>query len=274
MEFDLKIDDKKCIHCGLCIKDCMTKVFEFDENKIPRIKDSKEKVCMKCQHCLSVCPTGALSIFKKSPEDSTEYKNEFNSEEILELIKERKSIRHYKHKSIDKEVITKLKSMLRYVPTGVNNHSLHFSIVEDVEVMDLLRKKVSEKLIELISKDKQAARSFIRYLRQIKKGEDVIFRNAPHLIIVSNHKEAPCKTIDPIIALSYFELYAKSLGIGTCWSGLAYYCLTLLPEIREIVKIPETHEVGYAMVFGYPEFKYKRATQPDEYKIDTITEVK
>ena len=36
--YNFKVDEEKCIHCGLCVKDCSAKALEFDENKIPKIK--------------------------------------------------------------------------------------------------------------------------------------------------------------------------------------------------------------------------------------------
>ena len=35
-----------------------------------------------------------------------------------------------KKTNVDKNTIQKLKDMLNYVPTGKNNHSLHFSFIE------------------------------------------------------------------------------------------------------------------------------------------------
>lgn len=273
MGLNFKVDKTKCIHCGLCVKDCMSEIITFDENKFPKTIEEREKKCIKCMHCLSICPVGAISILGKDPENSSQYKNNFNDEEILELIKERKSIRYYKSQNVDTETINKLKNMLSYTPTGVNNHSLHFSFVEDIEIMDKIRNKVKEILIKLVSSSKFVEKKFGRYLNQIKQGKDVIFRGAPHMVVVSAHKKAPCKNVDPIIALSYFELYAKSLGIGTCWCGLAYYCLKLIPQLKNLIKIPKTHEIAYVMLFGYPEFEYKRSTQPEEFKIETVVNI-
>ena len=39
---NLKIDENKCIHCGLCINDCIANSLEFDENKIPRFAQGGE----------------------------------------------------------------------------------------------------------------------------------------------------------------------------------------------------------------------------------------
>ena len=103
---ELKIDESKCIHCGQCIKDCMVGALEFDENNIPQVAKGGENRCMKCQHCLAVCPTGALSILGKNPENS-ELVREYNSQEILNLIKSRRSFRHYKKENLSPEIMAK-----------------------------------------------------------------------------------------------------------------------------------------------------------------------
>ena len=147
-----------------------------------------------------MCPTGAISILGRNPENSTPCQNEFNSQEILQLIKERRSVRFYQKKNV--EQIEQLKQMLHSVPTGVNNHNLQFVLVEDIAVMDKLREKVSSTLISLVEKSSIAKRMFGRYLTQIQNGEDVIFRGAPHMIVALTPKNAPCKNTDPVIALS------------------------------------------------------------------------
>ena len=103
-----KIDEEKCIHCGLCIKDCSASALEFNENKIPVIN---EKRCFKCQHCLAICPTGALSVCGKNPENSHEIQ-ERNPENLLNLIESRRSFRHYKSENLDNDRMEKLKNML------------------------------------------------------------------------------------------------------------------------------------------------------------------
>lgn len=276
MDFSLNIDKEKCIQCGLCIKDCMSKIITFDENKIPTSIKEREESCINCQHCLAICPTGALSVNGKSPENSSYSETEFNSENFLNLIKSRRSIRHFKHENVNSETIQKLKSMLKHVPTGVNNHGLFFSFVEDVNTMDKLRNEVNERIIKIVSNKtvKSVTKKFERYTDAILKGEDIIFRGAPHIIVVSTPKNAPCKDIDGTIALSYFELYAKSLGIGTCWCGLAYSCFKFIPNLKTIFNIPKNHEIAYAMLFGYPEFKYTRIPQPEEPGFETVKEIK
>ncbi len=279
MEFSV---NEKCIHCGKCVKDCLSKALKFDENKIPVLDESK---CKKCQHCMAVCPVGALSIMGKNPEDSDLPNNLPDDEQVLNLIKNRRSDRHYKRENLDKETIEKLKNMLNWVPTGVNDHRLHFSFIDDVEVMDEFRDYANGKLLRILSCcDKRniilngitspvinfATKKFERYKDAFLKGEDIIFRGAPHMVVVSTPADAPCAAIDPVIALSYFELYAQSMGIGTCWCGLAYAVLRIFPELCDHLEIPENYKVGYAMLFGPKDVNYPRATQPENCQMVSV----
>ena len=125
-----EIDENKCIHCGQCIRDCSIKALKFNDKQIPEID---EKKCFKCQHCLAVCPVGALSVCDKRPENSDRIYSQ-DPEMILNLIKSRRSVRHYKKENVSQEKLQKLKDMLNYVPTGVNFHKLHFAFIDDISV--------------------------------------------------------------------------------------------------------------------------------------------
>ena len=56
-------------------------------------------------------------------------RNDDGDENILRLIKSRRSVRFYKKQDIPPETLTKLTDMLAYPPTGGNRDNLHFSIV-------------------------------------------------------------------------------------------------------------------------------------------------
>ena len=36
MKKSIAVDEQKCIHCGMCVKDCIVNCLEFDANKIPK----------------------------------------------------------------------------------------------------------------------------------------------------------------------------------------------------------------------------------------------
>lgn len=264
---NLKIDENKCIHCGLCINDCIANSLEFDENKIPRFAQGGENRCIKCQHCLAICPVGALSILDKNPDDSNLVLKEYNSEELLNLIQSRRSVRKFKSENVESDKLDKIKNMINWVPTGCNFHKLHFSFIDDIDTMNEFRDYVNAKIINIITKTpvKGLMNKFSSYKKAFLNGEDVIFRKAPHMVVVSVPVNAPCANIDPVIALSYFELYADSLGLGTLWCGFGQICLQAFPELCEYLEIPEGYKPGYVMLFGNPYVHYTRTTQPEPY---------
>lgn len=272
MNHKFKVDSEKCIKCGLCVADCFPKAIECDENNIPVMKNPLN--CMECQHCLAICPVGAISIMEKNPDNSSEIK-ELNSDNVLNLIQSRRSVRKYKQVNVSKETIEKLKQMLNYVPTGRNNHKLHFSFIEDIEVMNDFRAKVNSRLIEFLNQKsiKFLSEKFNKFIKQkqaIENGEDIIFRTAPHLVVANAPINSSCPQQDGIIALSYFELYANSLGLGTCWCGYAHAILKMFPELIEYLRTPEGYQPIYVMLFGYPDVKYQRTTQPNPYSFTTV----
>lgn len=263
MSLELRIDTEKCVGCGMCVADCNTRALEMDgSSRTPRwVKDGEER-CFRCQHCLAICPSGALSILGKSAADSEANGNMVAPEGLLNLIKCRRSCRSYRSGNVERNKLESLKTMLAWVPTGVNDHRLFFSFIDDAAVMDDFRREFLGRLLRLIESEAPGSEKFARYRNRLLAGEDVIFRGAPHLVLACTPADAPCANVDPVIALSYFELYAQSLGLGTLWCGLFIWSLRAMPEFLERLGVPERYVPGYAMMFGNTGLNYRRATQP------------
>jgi len=263
---NFKVDKNKCIKCGLCIKDCSRLVLQNDGNGYPH---TETEACFGCQHCMAICPVGAISVFNQNPENVFASANMPSPESIETLIKMRRSCRNYKEENIDKEKMEKLKDILNWVPTGVNYRGLHFTFVENKETMDEIRSKLLNNLKSYAQNHKGDKLSYI-YEQSVKSGKSVVLRNAPHMVVVSVDEDSPCKEIDPIIALSYFELYAQSLGLGTLWCGLGYWTIPNCKNIVDMFNLPENYEIAYVMLFGNPNVHYKRSIQPQKYSITSI----
>ena len=260
------VDESRCVRCGLCIRDCAPAILEFDpESGFPRVIPGSEPGCTRCQHCLAVCPRGAVTVFGRDPEKSLPGGEGPTPEEMLNLIANRRSFRSYRRENLDRDTLDKLKNMLRYVPTGVNAHTLHFAFVDDVKVMDSFRTFVQSAVKWMLEHEPENPflTGMSRYVKQLAAGRDVIFRGAPHMAVAAAREDAPCPEQDAVIALSYFELYAQSLGVGTVWCGLARGTLSFFPELVERLGIPEGWKACYCMLFGPTNLVYPRATQPD-----------
>lgn len=263
----ITVDKSKCIHCGMCVRDCIVNCIEFDAEKIPRYVEGGDKICVGCQHCMAICPKGALSFGGKNPAES-DVAGYGNSEELLRLIKSRRSIRFFKKQDVPSEKISKLVEMLAYPPKGGNVDSLHFSIVGTAEKMRAIE-KITYDTIANISQGSPV----IEFCREnYNRGVDFIYRGAPSMVAVSVNKSKAipgCENADPIIALSYLELYAQSLGLGTLWTDAALSVANELPEVKAMLEIPDGYELNYIMLLGVPAVKYQRTVQraPADVKI-------
>jgi len=260
-----EVDEAKCTKCGFCAKDCIVNIIDLDTG-YPRILAEKEENCVKCQHCLAVCPTGAVSIFGKSPEQSTPLKDNFPDPGQLEtLIKGRRSIRHYQDENLEPELLKRLLNVSWQAPTGVNMRQVQFSVIDDNEVMGKFRERAYAGLAKLIISGKlPEERAMFANFTQLwqEQGVDVLFRGAPHFIVASVPHNVATPLPDCLIALSYFELFAQSLGVGTVWDGLAKYAIDeLVPELRQVLGIPDEHLVGYCMAFGKPAIRHQRTIE-------------
>lgn len=266
----IKIDSEKCLRCSLCVKDCIVEVLKEGPGGIPFLAPELEPFCLNCQHCLAVCPAGALSCHGVTP-DSCALTGELpEPQKMLNLLRMRRSCRQYKDENIAPEIMAALKRSLAWSPTGCNDHRLFFRIIESREEMTFFREKCSSMLKFLIRTGimRVIYPKFKRYLAEIMGGKDVIFRNAPHMIVAATPVKAPCKEADPWIALSYFDLYAQSLGVGTCWCGFAVHAFKWNRALRKRLGLPPNYKIGAILLFGPPAVTYKRATNPSNFNIN------
>ena len=267
MKIRVSVDKDKCTKCGLCIKDCVTSSLVYDNEGIPSYVKENNR-CNGCQHCMAVCPAGAVSFDNLNPDDSepVEYGN---SAKILRLMKSRRSIRLFKDESLTKDSFEKIREMLAYTPTGDNVDSLHFSIVGSKEKMELIRQVTYEKIMKMT--DDVPILKFIQH--SWKNGQDIIYRGSTSMIAVCVNRAnviPGCEMADPIIALSYLELYAWSLGLGTCWCDMAWSLIKQIPEVYSLLEVPKGYDLGYIMLLGYPAIKYQRVVQKELSNIRLI----
>ncbi len=258
-----KVDTDKCVKCGECARDCLFGIIEMDD--YPFVPKDKQGSCLECQHCLAVCEPGALSIHGKDPADSRPLKDGLPDPERMEtLLMGRRSTRRYKKEGVDPAFIRHLLEVVSHAPTAVNQRLTRLTVVDDPATMDRLRERATAAALKRVREGTipKGLERIAEYFRGCERGQDVIFRNAPHLLIASAPSDAFAPVADCHIAMSYFELLANSHGLGTVWNGIARNVLSeFAPELREPLGIPEDHIIACVMAFGKPAVKYHRTVQ-------------
>ena len=266
----IHIDKSKCSACGACIRDCVVHVLTKGADGYPVSQEKDEEFCLNCQHCLAVCARGAVTCNDVGFGDTLDVGQIPDGRALAELLRQRRSIRQWRDDPIPDEVWTRLVDTLAWMPTGCNDHRLHFTIVRDRAKMDLYRREVLRTLQKILrSRIPQLLfPKFRRYMDEVMRGDDIVFRNAPCMIIAATPKNAPCREADPWIALSYFDLLARANGLGTCWSGFAVHAFKLMRGIRRTLNIPSGYEVGAVLLFGVPAVEYPRVPHPPPMSVD------
>lgn len=261
------VNNEKCTRCGECVKDCPVGIIIMEANG-PALNVEKADLCLKCQHCLAICPVAAVSVLGKDPADSRPLAGNLPSAEQVEtLIRGRRSVRRFSPEPVAGDTISRLLQTAAHAPTGRNNLGVLFTVVEDQATMQQLREATLAGIRQAVVEERlpKGLEFFGGVVKAWDRGVDVIFREAPHLLVVSALKAATTLEADGYIAMTTFDLMASSLGLGTLWDGFAKWALVdVAPEVGARLGIPESHQLVYTMLFGQPAVQYHRTVQRDE----------
>src|SRR5204862_68030 len=104
-----------------------------DKTRFPSEVDNAQEFCIRCGHCVSVCPHGALSLNSMKPEECINVDRKLlpNSAQVEIFLKNRRSIRTYKDKPVGREALSKLVDIARYAPSGHNSQPVEWMVIYD-----------------------------------------------------------------------------------------------------------------------------------------------
>ena len=257
------VDQKKCRRDGLCVAECPAKIIEIiREEGFPSPIAGAEELCINCGHCVSICPHEALSLKTMSPEDCLPVRKELllGPEHCEHFLRSRRSIRSYKEKRVSHDLLQKLIEIARYAPTGHNSQPVHWLVIEDPTEVRRLGGLVADWMRSLLSDNAEFSLSMHmdRVVDAWDKGIDRILRAAPHLVVAHGLSTMPASQSSSFIALTYLELAAPSLGLGTCWAGYFTAAATFYPPLQKALALPQGHQTYGAAMIGYPKYSYHR----------------
>lgn len=270
------VDKDKCIRCGRCINTCAGMVLQFGQDGFPEMKSFERygwRGCWRCQHCLAVCPQGAISIFGKKPEDSLPPAPVQMGEYMERLVVNRRTCRRYLDKNVDPVIIDHIISAMSAAPTGGNAMNVEYTVIDDKDRVKAIWDKAYPIMEEKARKHIYTHSFSDFYYKKMKESEksirkdDLLFCGAPHLFIAHGKctgKWAEDTKANCIIATTYFELLCNAYGLGTIIMSYSSEVLNeLAPEARKMLNIPLDHYTGLIVGFGYPEIPYARGVQKD-----------
>ena len=258
----ITIDETKCKQDGICAAECPRGVIRQEKDSCPTIDPADEAYCMSCGHCVAVCPHGALSLAAVDINDCPEIRGDLvlTEDQAEQFLRSRRSIRLYKDKPMDRDLLRGLIKTASYAPTASNGQNVQWTIHQGRETLEKFSKATIEWMERTIAAqpDSPAAGYFRPVVSRWAEGYDGILRSANTLVTASAPTANANGLVDCSIALSYLELAALPQGVGTCWAGLLRGAMLATPELVQAMGLPKGHTWFYPMMIGYPKFKYHR----------------
>jgi len=244
-----------------------------------------EEGCIACGHCVAICRQGAIghSEFLSSEIRAIQVEKMPTEEQVMTLLKSRRSIRAFRDRPLAKDVIETIIDGARSAPSGHNSQSTEFLVVQDRAVLN----KVSATVIEYLKfeikrfsnplfrtlallADRDSAESglheipgFKRMIQMFEAGTDPILHGAPVLLAFHARRTVGFADINAQLALQNASLVAHSLGIGHFYTGWVLApCRAPMARgwnrrIPGLIGIPPGNELHGALALGYPIPRFK-----------------
>ena len=146
---------------------------------------------------------------------------------VMEVIKQRGSIREYEDRVIPEDKLRNVLEAARLAPSASNRQRWKFVVVREGERR--------------------------RELSRAAGGQTHVATASVVIVAVATMPEyvmrsgVPAHPVDLAIAVDHMTLAAVDQGLGTCWIGGFYQ-----EEVRSILKIPDNYRVVVLLTLGFP----------------------
>jgi nitroreductase len=160
--------------------------------------------------------------------------------DLLEIIKARQSIRAYQDKALPKDVVNAILEAAKHAPTARNMQELEYKVITSQTLIG----KLSAGIAAAMQQEGMP-------LKGPPGGKPNFFYSAPLLVIVTAPKDNYWAAADAGLAAQNVMLYATSVGLGTCFIGMA----KLIEQDKNLMKtlhISDNMNIVAAVICGYP----------------------
>lgn len=164
--------------------------------------------------------------------------------ETLTTIYQRRAVRKYKEKPVDKALIEQIIDAGRMAPSAMNRQLWKFYVLTDRKLIHSLSPLIVKVANKVLSWAHGADHS---------KTTDIIFHNAPVVIFITAPRKNQWAALDVGMCCQNMMLAAKSLGLDTCPVGLAKF-LEQTNKIS-ILGLQASEQIQLALVVGYGDEK-------------------
>jgi Fe-S-cluster-containing hydrogenase component 2 len=269
----IQVNDAKCKGCGRCAEQCgWSQVITLDEGKAVYNNDSGK--CIKCFHCLKVCPNNAISY----DGDAVVYDA---SAKVNPAIW-RRSCRKYLEKEMDRELAARAVNEANTAPLfDAYFNERKFIVVIDKDKLEGVRSTVLAEIkkvktvfstlikIPFISRQKRgnfaALAGLFENILEANKTADKLFHGAPSLIMVAGPKSKTVSPDNSYYALGQLLVIAEEYKLGTCINGFVSF---FSKAVAKHLNLDKEYKIYAAAVMGHPADTFHRAIVRNDSSIE------
>ena len=268
----ITVDKEKCTSCNRCAEECPSLIIRLEEG-YPVI--FSEKSCILCGHCVAVCPKAALDheFAPLAKQVSVENQPVLTPGQAEMFIRSRRSIRAFKNKTVEKEKILQLLNVARFAPSSSNTQGISYLVVDGKDklrqISGIIEDWMGEQGKTEANRSLRIYKVFVERCR--RQGIDWILREAPALIIGLAPRELEVGFSNTRFALAYAELFAPTLGLGSCWAGFFEMAgKTHYQPLRDFLQLPENLVITGGLMLGYPKYQYPRLVDRNPLQVEFL----
>jgi nitroreductase len=161
----------------------------------------------------------------------------------------RRAVRDYRPEDVPDDIIKELIKVGTYAPSAMNKQPWRFVVVKDKDTIAMLSDRAKKSWLDSAAKTDDP--DIARLAGAMKMPGFNIFYNAPVVVFIFAAPGAMRPECECALAAGNMMLAARSLGIGSCWIGLAMPLGQDEAFLREM-KVPGGHRLVAPLIFGYP----------------------
>lgn len=279
------VNPENCKADGICVDVCPEKVLEILDGKAATV-ESREEHCILCGQCVAVCPTDAMHM-PTLPDDLGELtKPRFGYDEFHDFLLLRRSVRVFKDRPVERELIEKILAAAATAPMGMPPHSTEVVVLDRREELDFLLEElvkdyesmvrafsnpVGRAMLRLASgaETYKVLKDYIVDLAEYaneayhRDGTDRYMYRAPLLLLFHGNRWAMSYEENAHLVCHHAMLAALSLGLGTTIIGMIPPIVDRSKVLRERYSIPKDNRVLTSLIVGYPKYKYQKSIHRD-----------
>jgi nitroreductase len=157
--------------------------------------------------------------------------------DVLQLIRKRCSVRHYRDKPVEQDKLARLIEAVRLAPSACNSQPWKLILVNDPELKNQVAEATFSRMV-----------SFNRFALEAPVIAVLVVEKPPlseQMGALIKQRDFP--VIDIGIAAAHFCLQATELGLGTCMLGWFDERV-----VKRLLHIPRKNRIGLLITLGYP----------------------